>query len=72
MVKTDKHELIGAYTSSSWRHLDRYFGNGECSVFRLRPRPRLFRWAAGNKEPMMMLGTMRALSIGSQVLGFRV
>jgi len=34
----------GSYTSASWRHHDRYSGNGECNVFRLRPRPRCHRW----------------------------
>ena len=36
--------VTGSYTSASWRHHDRYSGNGECNVFRLRPRPRCHRW----------------------------
>jgi hypothetical protein len=35
-------------------HINRYWGNGESHVFRLRPRPRIYRWAP-SKDVLMML-----------------
>ncbi len=65
LIKTDKQEVIGSYTSTAWRHYDRYFGNGECNVFRIRPRPRVYRWVP-SKDTLMMLGSVRALSVGAE------
>mmetsp|Transcript_8763 Transcript_8763/g.21640 ORF Transcript_8763/g.21640 Transcript_8763/m.21640 type:complete len:142 (-) Transcript_8763:1048-1473(-) len=49
--------------STHWHRHDHYYGNGECFVFRLRPRPQRFRWSTVND--MMMLGGARSLSMGS-------
>lgn len=65
LIKTEKKEIIGSYTSTAWRHFDRYFGNGECNVFRLRPRPHCYRWSP-SKDTLMMLGTSRSLSVGAE------
>ena len=65
LIKTDKQELIGSYTSTAWRHYDRYFGNGECNVFRIRPRPRRYRWQP-SRDALMMLGSVRSLSVGAE------
>jgi len=63
IIKTGRKEVLGVYTNVGWQHLEHYYGNGECFVFRLSPRPRCWKWSQRND--MMMLACNKSLSIGA-------
>eukprot|EP00898_Chlorokybus_atmophyticus_P004128 jgi/Chlat1/4716/Chrsp30S00368 len=61
-VQDMAEHVFGCYATDPWRVYPRYFGTGECFVFRLRPFPEAFPWSRDNG--LFQFSTADALAMG--------
>ncbi|CAI5515164.1 unnamed protein product [Closterium sp. Naga37s-1] len=62
IVRDSRKHVFGCFTSEEWKASTRYYGNGECFAFQVRPRLMAFRWTRVNA--LFMLSSANSLALG--------
>ncbi|GJP29800.1 hypothetical protein CLOM_g19874 [Closterium sp. NIES-68] len=62
IVRDSRKHVFGCFTSEEWKVAPRYYGNGECFVFQVRPQLMAFRWTRANA--LFMLSSANSLALG--------
>lgn len=66
-----KQKLFGAFVSDGWHIQQNFYGNRDCFVFKLVPKPEEFKWIEGNTD-MFMKVTSEYLQVGGGSGGFSI
>lgn len=62
IIRDTKGCMFGCYASHPWECSDKYFGSGECFVFKLRPELRTYLWTG--KNPYFLMGKRDSIVVG--------
>lgn len=49
LLRDKRGAVFGCFASKAWELSDRFYGNGECSLFQLKPDFKVYRWTGANK-----------------------
>lgn len=62
IIKDDGGALFGCFAPAQWLVNLRYYGNGECFVFQLKPKFQIFRWT--KKNSFFMYSSTTNIGVG--------